>query len=79
MKLKQLADKWRKDNGYTKKLGVVIFLGNEVQGWCNELRDPDHWQPGCIAIDSFGLCYKTIGGNAKAGAEKWVLIDEIKG
>lgn len=73
--LKKLAKQWREANGYTDNLGVVVFYGSDVQGWCNALRDPDHWQPGCIAIDAFGLCYKTVGGDAKAGAAKWVLVD----
>lgn len=73
-KLKKQAVKWRAENGYSEKLGVVIFANNELQGWCNELRDPEHWQPGCIAIDEFGLCYEAKGGNAQNGATSWVAL-----
>lgn len=78
--LKQRAKQWRKDNGYVDKCGLVVFFGEELQGWVNELRDPQHWQPGCIAIDEFGLCYKTVGGNTRDGATKWepVLMTEAE-
>ena len=68
--LQQRAKEWRKDNGYIGKCGVVVFFEGELQGWCNELRDPQRWQPGCIAIDEFGLCYEAIGGNVQDGAAR---------
>jgi hypothetical protein len=73
-KLKQSAKQWRETNGYVGKCGVVVFFGDELQGWVNELRDPHHWQPGCIAINEFGLCYEAVGGNLQAGAANWQAL-----
>jgi hypothetical protein len=75
--LSQCAKRWREANGYSEKLGVVVIFGDEVQGWVNELRDPQHWQPGCIAIDEFGLFYKTVGGDPQTGAVKWQVLDRF--
>lgn len=72
--LRQRAKEWRQEMGYVEKCGVVIFFGDELQGWVNSLRDPQHWQPGCIAIDEFGLCYDAVGGNAQDGASRWEPI-----
>lgn len=71
-----LATKWRHENGYTGKCGVVVLWGREVQGWVNELRDPDHWTPGCVAITEAGACYEASGGNAQDGADYWRPIPE---
>lgn len=54
--------------------GVVIFYNGEIQGWCNELRNPESWCPGCIAV-SLDQQFIAIGGNGYDGAEKWQLIE----
>jgi hypothetical protein len=54
----------------------VLFDG-EVQGWVNTLRNPDHWQPGCIAVDEDGRTWTTIAGNERDGALTWLANDEL--
>jgi hypothetical protein len=65
---------WRDDNGYTGKGGVVVIWMGKVHSWVNELRDPKHWQPGCIAVNEEGACWKTIGGDQYYGAKSWENI-----
>lgn len=72
--LKEKAVTWRARNGYTEKGGVIVFFQGEVQGWCNALRDPQHWQPGCLAVDQFGVVFQTVGGNAQDGANGWQIM-----
>ncbi|MGF6575087.1 hypothetical protein ABH945_007216 [Paraburkholderia sp. GAS333] len=45
--------------------GVVVFFQGEVQGWVNQLRNPEHWQPGCIAVDEQGRTWTTIAGSER--------------
>lgn len=71
MDIKNQAKVWRKENGYTDKGGVIVILSDEIQGWVNELRDPQHWQPGCIAIDNNGNEWIATGGNNYDGADSW--------
>jgi len=73
VKARQQVKRWRDDNGYAGKDGVVVVYGDEVQGWVNELRDPQHWTPGCIAITEDGTCYEARGGNDYDGADHWHL------
>lgn len=54
--------------------GVIVFHGHELQGWVNQLRNPEHWMPGCIAIDTDGHQYRATGGDVYNGAERWELI-----
>ncbi|HAR46241.1 MAG TPA: hypothetical protein DCS05_08770 [Nitrospiraceae bacterium] len=65
------ASKWRSDNGYAGRGGVIVIFGGEVNGWVNELREPNHWRPGCIAVDESGREWQTRGGNAADGAVYW--------
>lgn len=67
----QSANRWRNQNGYTGRGGVVVLFGGEVQGWCNQLRNPEHWQPGCVAVDECGNRWIAVGGNSKDGATCW--------
>ena len=62
---------WREGNNYTGKGGVVVIFNNEIQGWMNELRDPQHWQKGCVAVAEDGTQWTTVGGNNQDGAESW--------
>ena len=68
------TQEWRKEFGYTGKGGVIVICNGVVQGWVNELRDPDHWQPGCIAIDESGRRWEAVGGDNQKGAESWKLV-----
>lgn len=67
---------WRKDFGYVGRAGVVIVSEGKAQGWVNELRNPEHWQPGCVAVDESGLTWTAVGGNAQDGAVSWRPIGE---
>jgi hypothetical protein len=60
---------------FNKAGGVVVIFENEVTGWMNELRDPQHWMPGCIAVDVDGNTWLATGGNDTDGATHW---DSIK-
>lgn len=66
------ACRYRQQEGLVGKGGVVVFFRGEVQGWVNRLRNPDHWQPGCIAVDEQGHMWTTLAGNERAGALMWL-------
>jgi hypothetical protein len=72
----KITSEWRNDNGYKGRGGVIVLFDGEVQGWCNQLRDPDHWRPGCIAVDETGQHWEAVGGNATLGAYNWQRLDE---
>jgi hypothetical protein len=70
------ARRWRERWGYTSRGGVVVVLDGEVQSWVKELRNPGHWQPGCIAVDEAGKSWTAIAGDIQGGALMW-LPNEI--
>lgn len=67
------AQQWRITNGYVDKAGVVVIFNGEVQGWVNELRNPEHWVSGCFAVNEQGEIWQTIAGNSDDGALMWLL------
>lgn len=71
MNTHELAQKWREQRGYTGKGGVIVICDGVVNSWVNELRDPNHWVPGCIAVDESGNQWISVGGNRESGAERW--------
>ena len=73
-KMIQAAKSWRIDKGYVGKGGIIVLFKNKVQGWVNGLRDPQRWQPGCIAIDEAGNSWIASGGNDYDGANTWQTI-----
>lgn len=64
-----IADVWRSECLYPG--GYVLLFQRDVAGWINELRDPQGWEPGVIAIDSDGNQWIAFGGNPSDGAESW--------
>jgi hypothetical protein len=69
------AIEWWSAEKYTGKGGVMVLSPQGVvQGWCNALRDPDHWIAGCVAIDEAGKQWVATGGDTKNGAECWEPI-----
>lgn len=68
---------WRERRGYVGKGGVVVVFEGDVQSWVNELRNPDDWQPGCVAIDEQGKSWTAIGGDPYVGALMWLPNDEV--
>src|SRR5690606_31007938 len=66
-----IAAKWREQNGYVGKGGVVTVFDDQVCGWTNELRNPEHWTPGAIAVDESGNQWEARGGDEQSGALRW--------
>ncbi|OQW67456.1 MAG: hypothetical protein BVN35_20335 [Proteobacteria bacterium ST_bin11] len=69
MSRNQMAGEYRAKSGHAG--GVVVVFNDEISGWMNELRDAQHWMPGCIAIDSTGNEWIATGGNDYDGATVW--------
>lgn len=67
-----LARKYRQETGYFD--GVITIYQGEVQGWSNELRNPERWRPGCIAVDSNDNQWVAVGGNDYDGANEWKAL-----
>jgi hypothetical protein len=67
-----LAFDWRQQYGYINKGGVVVVFEGKAQSWVNELRNPEHWQPGCVAVDDTGNAWTAVGGNEQNGAAMWI-------
>ncbi|MDO8706027.1 MAG: hypothetical protein Q7J84_13880 [Sulfuricaulis sp.] len=68
----KIAKKWLRDTG--RNGGVVVLYGGDVAGWMNELRNPDHFEPGCVTVDACGNEYEAVGGNSRDGANAWQPI-----
>lgn len=66
------ARRWREQWGYVGRGGIVVVSGGEIQSWVNELRNPEHWQPGCIAVDESGNTWTAFAGSEQAGALMWL-------
>lgn len=76
--LLNLAASWRKENplaiGAVGK-GVVVIFEGEVAGWVDEVRNPEAWRPGCVAIGPDGRYrYVAVGGNDYDGAREWAGV-----
>lgn len=67
----------REQRGYIGTGGGVVVFDGDVQSWNNELRNPDDWQPGCVAVDEKGKSWTAIAGDAYAGALMWLPNDEV--
>jgi hypothetical protein len=65
----KLATEYRAEQGFQG--GVVVIFNDEVGGWMDKLRDPQHWAPGCIAIDVDGNTWLATGGSKYDGATHW--------
>lgn len=72
----EIAAKWRKENDYVNKEGVLIIYNGEVQSWVNVLRNPEHWVSGCYAISENNEIWQTIAGDEYNGALMWLRIFE---
>ena len=78
MSLFDEARRWRQQWGYVGRVGVVVVFEGKAQGWVNKLRNPERWQPGCVAFDEQGRSWTTIAGNERDGALMWLPNDPIK-
>jgi hypothetical protein len=72
------AKHWRERHGYVGRGGVVVLFEGEVQSWVNKLRNPEHWRPGCIAVDEDGRSWITLAGTEQNGALMWLPSDLIE-
>jgi hypothetical protein len=71
----QAAQEWRARRGYAGRGGVVVVFDGIAQGGVNELRNPEAWRPGCVAVDESGTSWLAIGGNDQDGASTWMPRD----
>jgi hypothetical protein len=62
---------------FTVSNSFVRSHQGEVQGWVNQLRNPEHWQPGCIAVDERDRMWTTIAGSERDGALMWLANHEL--
>lgn len=70
----ELATEYRKQTDSIGAGGVVVVYEGEVAGWIDTLRDPQSWQPGCLAIDEAGNTWRAEGGSEYDGAEDWIKV-----
>jgi len=68
----EIARAWREEKGYTGRGGVIVIHDGIVNSWVDMLRNPEHWVPGCAAIDESGKSWVTIAGNERDGALVWL-------
>lgn len=69
--------RWRKENGYAGRGGVVVLFNGVVQSWVNKLRNPEHRQPRCVVADEEDHTWTTIAGDERDGALMWLANDEL--
>ncbi len=68
----KIANEYRAESG--RAGGAVLIYNNEVTGWQDELRDPQHWIPGCLAVIGEGRVYLAVGGTNQLGAKAWNTV-----
>lgn len=68
------ASRYREQEGFVGKGGVVVMFNADVCGWCATMPVPEHWRPGCLAIDEAGNQWVSKGGSEQLGAERWTLL-----
>jgi hypothetical protein len=73
----ELAKQWRQETGRDGRGGVVILFEGAVAGWMDELRNPNHWQPGCVAVDEDDRTWTAIAGNDQDGALMWLPSHDV--
>lgn len=61
------ARRWRDQNSFVGRGGVVILFEGKAQGWANMLRNPEHWQPGCVAVDEDRRSWTAVAGDEQKG------------
>lgn len=76
--LVDVARDWREAKGYVGRGGVIVIFEGEVQSWVNVLRNPEHWVPGCIAIDEAGNSWLAIAGTECDGSSMWLPRNPIE-
>lgn len=69
---RRMAHEYRQESG--RHAGVVVIFNNQVCGWVNTLRDPQHWQPGALAVSADAVVHLAHGGNDYDGATAWSQV-----
>lgn len=69
--LKNRAEKFRSSLAHKPTGGVVVFHNGKAVSWVNELRNPESWEPGVIAMNQQGQFWRAMGGDARNGAQRW--------
>lgn len=78
MREQETAKAWGEAEGYVGRGGVVVLFQGEVQSWVNKLRNPEHWQPRCVAVDEDGRTWTTLAGTDRDGALMWLPNEPIE-
>ena len=73
----ETARQWREERGYCDRGGVVVVWNGDVQGWVNVLGNPEHWQPGCVAVDEHGKSWTVTAGNVEGGTLSWLANESL--
>ncbi len=71
----EVAKRWREQYGYVGRGGVIVVFEGEGQSWVNELRNPEHWRPDCVAVDEAGRTWTAVAGDEQKGALIWMPND----
>lgn len=71
-KPKELAQAYREENN--RPGGVVIIFNGKAGGWMDRLRESQHWELGCIAVDTDGNQFLAVGGDPYNGAKEWQAL-----
>lgn len=79
MALIDIATQWREQHGYIGKGGIIVIFDGDAQGWMDRLRNPEHWRPGCIAVDESGHIWTAVDGNDQDGARAWLPNESESG
>lgn len=72
-----LAMAWRAEYGCVGRGGVILVYDGIPEAWMNQLRNPERWQPGCIAVDEDGKTWTAIAGSERDGALMWLSNEPI--
>lgn len=72
------ATRWRIDNGYTGRGGVVVVHEGTAQSWCAQLPDPNDWSRGCLAVDELGDKAWIVSGDEDQDFSLWASVDGHK-
>lgn len=76
--LLKIARAWREAEGYVGRGGVVVIYQGEVNSWVDKLRNPEHWIPGCVAVDEAGNRWMAIAGTDRDGCAMWLPHNPIE-
>lgn len=71
----ETARQFREQYKCVGKGGVVVLYDGQAESWVNELRNPEHWRPGCVAVDEAGNTWTAVAGGEQNDALIWMPND----